>query len=138
MASTAWSSTTTCSAAPCDERPTGPTEPSEARCVATTYPSKLVPCEFCKRTFHPERLETHQRVCGLVESSGIVGQLEENMLVLSLNHWGFGWMNWWGVGLSFAQGITRIMQSSSVWPSILPYVNHESIRLPSISKIQAS
>lgn len=42
---------------------TGPTDLSAARCPATTYPSKLVPCEFCKRTFHPERLETHQRVC---------------------------------------------------------------------------
>ncbi|CAE7722715.1 Parp10 [Symbiodinium sp. CCMP2456] len=26
-------------------------------------PSKLLPCEFCKRTFLPCRLETHQKVC---------------------------------------------------------------------------
>eukprot|EP00930_Biecheleria_cincta_P030316 TRINITY_DN20994_c0_g1_i1.p1 TRINITY_DN20994_c0_g1~~TRINITY_DN20994_c0_g1_i1.p1 ORF type:complete len:614 (-),score=128.49 TRINITY_DN20994_c0_g1_i1:61-1872(-) len=26
-------------------------------------PSKLLPCEFCKRTFLPERLGTHQRAC---------------------------------------------------------------------------
>ena len=26
-------------------------------------PSKLLPCEFCKRTFVPSRLETHQKVC---------------------------------------------------------------------------
>eukprot|EP00434_Breviolum_minutum_P040102 symbB.v1.2.035630.t1/scaffold4752.1/size35433/1 len=41
---------------------------SELRCgvvvsTTTTYPSKLIPCEFCKRTFHPDRLDTHQRVC---------------------------------------------------------------------------
>lgn len=28
-----------------------------------SYPSKLMPCEHCKRTFHPDRLATHQRVC---------------------------------------------------------------------------
>ena len=28
-----------------------------------SYPSKLLPCEHCKRTFHPDRLTTHQRVC---------------------------------------------------------------------------
>eukprot|EP00931_Biecheleriopsis_adriatica_P034307 TRINITY_DN19822_c0_g1_i1.p1 TRINITY_DN19822_c0_g1~~TRINITY_DN19822_c0_g1_i1.p1 ORF type:complete len:579 (-),score=108.18 TRINITY_DN19822_c0_g1_i1:24-1760(-) len=26
-------------------------------------PTKLLPCEFCKRTFQPDRLVTHQKVC---------------------------------------------------------------------------
>ncbi|CAE7566228.1 Parp14 [Symbiodinium natans] len=29
----------------------------------TVDPSKLLPCQFCKRTFLPNRLETHQKVC---------------------------------------------------------------------------
>ena len=117
---------------------TGPTDLSAAhaaRCPATTYPSKLVPCEFCKRTFHPERLETHQRVCGLV---------------WRFFKWGFGWINC-GWCLCFRPGKKSILrvsggscnhQRGQVYCHCLPHgmtkPQHESMKLPIISKIKAS
>ncbi|CAJ1328035.1 unnamed protein product [Effrenium voratum] len=40
-----------------------PETPEDAKDTRQVYPFKLVPCEYCKRTFQPDRLVTHQRVC---------------------------------------------------------------------------